>query len=498
LRKETLTTTLLSPTIFTVRAMNMSKVYIAAAAMFCVIIFFGLVLVPLANADWSMYRSDPSRTGAGTGSPVLTPNLLWKTNIPSTSVKVGNQTFESGRTFTTPVVVHGIIYVCSTSSVINGGFTYLQWLDAYAFNATNGAKIWDHKINFALLSMLYVSAPAVTDDMVYFGAGNGLVYALNAKNGNLEWSTNVNTIGQSSPVIVDRILYISGGNGFVYALNAANGEIMWKHQAGDNTAWSSPAVINGTLYIGSYDDNFYALSATTGKELWAYKTNDWIQNGPSVDNGVVYVPSRDGSVYALNATTGDRIWKFDTTPSDYVYQEQEGDPALPFSPAIDNGTIYITSELFIQNSNHGWTLVYALNALTGVKVWNYTITASDNYISPPIVVDGIIYLRCAFGLLALDAKNGAVVWSDDSEGYSSPSDPIVDNGVLFIGTGDGQICALGSTPPIYPPYNPALPHFRLASTEIIIALTVFVICAITVIILRRLRTLKNPKSLMNN
>ena len=208
--QETFTNSLLSPTISTVKAMNMSKVYFAAAAMICVIILFGLVLVPLANADWSMYRSGPSRTGVGTGGPVLTPNILWKTNVPSPSVKVGTQTVEGERTFTTPVVVHGIIYACSTASVTTSsvGMTFIvgTWLDAYAFNATNGAEIWDHKISDGRTGVSAVSVPAVSGNMVYFGANNGNVYALNAQNSrsHLRWSTNVTAIGQSSPVMVGR------------------------------------------------------------------------------------------------------------------------------------------------------------------------------------------------------------------------------------------------------------------------------------------------------
>ena len=482
--------------------MNMSKVYFAAAAMICVIILFGLVLVPLANADWSMYRSGPSRTGVGTGGPVLTPNILWKTNVPSPSVKVGTQTVEGERTFTTPVVVHGIIYACSTASVTTSsvGMTFIvgTWLDAYAFNATNGAEIWDHKISDGRTGVSAVSVPAVSGNMVYFGANNGNVYALNAQNGDLRWSTNVTAIGQSSPVIVEGILYIGGYNGVVYALNADNGETIWKQTAGTNVAWSSPAVVNGVVYLGSGNGYFYALNAKNGDQLWKCNTNGWVAPSATVDNGVVYAPSVDDNIYALNATNGDLIWKFDTLPPDYVSQEQYGVVAFPFPVACDNGMVYVTSDLIIPRLDRGQTLAYAVNATTGILIWNFTVTASSNSMSPPAVADGIFYMNIYNGLLALDAENGAIIWNYTTTIAPWSSDPIVDNGAIFVGSSSGQVWALGSTPPVYPPYNPALPPFQAASSGIIIALTVFVICAITVIILRRLRTLKNPKSLMNN
>ena len=37
-----------------------------------------------------------------------------------------------------------------------------------------------------------------------------------------------------------------------------------------------------------------------------------MQSSPAVANGVVYVGSSDGNLYALNASTGARLWNFDT------------------------------------------------------------------------------------------------------------------------------------------------------------------------------------------
>ena len=65
-------------------------------------------------------------------------------------------------------------------------------------------------------------------------------------------------------------------------------------------------------------------------------------------NNVVYVGNECGRVYALNATTGAKIWDYDTG---YIIES---------SPAVANDVIYI-------GSNDG--KLYALNAVTGVKIW---------------------------------------------------------------------------------------------------------------------------------
>ena len=55
----------------------MNRLRVVAVAV-CMIFLFSLVLIPFANADWIMFRSDPSHSGVGTGNPTLTPTLLWK------------------------------------------------------------------------------------------------------------------------------------------------------------------------------------------------------------------------------------------------------------------------------------------------------------------------------------------------------------------------------------------------------------------------------------
>ena len=52
------------------------------------------------------------------------------------------------------------------------------------------------------------------------------------------------------------------------------------------------------------------------------------------------------------------------------------------SPAVANGVVYVGSGM---DGN-----VYALNATTGVKLWNYT-TGSEVY-SSPAVVNGVVYV----------------------------------------------------------------------------------------------------------
>jgi hypothetical protein len=49
-----------------------------ATVVFCIIAVSSLVLIPFVSADWVMFRSDPSHSGAVTDNPALSPTLVWK------------------------------------------------------------------------------------------------------------------------------------------------------------------------------------------------------------------------------------------------------------------------------------------------------------------------------------------------------------------------------------------------------------------------------------
>jgi outer membrane protein assembly factor BamB len=78
--------------------------------------------------------------------------------------------------------------------------------------------------------------------------------------------------------------------------------------------------------------------------------------------------------------------------------------------------------------------VYALNAKTGAKLWSYS-TGSAVHGSSAAVANGVVYVGSDDGnVYALNAKTGAKLWSHAiSSGWSSPA---VANGMMYIGGGN--------------------------------------------------------------
>jgi outer membrane protein assembly factor BamB len=74
----------------------------------------------------------------------------------------------------------------------------------------------------------------------------------------------------SSPVIADGAVYFGSGDGNLYAVDATSGALRWAFHTGD-VVHASPAYAGGTLFFGSWDSLFYAVDAATGKEKWRFQ-----------------------------------------------------------------------------------------------------------------------------------------------------------------------------------------------------------------------------------
>ncbi len=414
-------------------------------AILLVLIF----LIPLVAIQSTPVRASSDQANSGLmASTVFTPKLLWKTNIGFPS-----NADNSSRKWSSPTVADGVVYVGATSAINFGLPVPLPnqppfnpnnvWSDFYAFNASNGAIIWDYRD-----SSLLIEGPfAVADGSVFFSAGSGLtgvnyVKALNAKNGALIW--NYTTGGKiSSPIVSNGIVYINKGSTIgstIHALNATNGNKIWE-APGSGTL---PVVRNGILYAGSMSDGpnakgefipsyaMNALNASNGKWLWNFTTGFWVST-PAVFEDAVFF-SADSNIYALNAITGDKIWNYTTPHTPRTDGIGDSFTTEFKSPTVSHGIVYISSV-------RAGTLL-ALKASNGAQLWNYTHAVGN----PPTVANGIIYLGINGYLCALNAYNGNKIWESNlsaNELSIIPSkSPAVDENAMYFSFGSMVFSAI--------------------------------------------------------
>ena len=83
----------------------------------------------------------------------------------------------------------------------------------YAFNAKTGALIWKHNASGGISG----SSPTVSGDIVYIGAEDNILYALEKSSGTLVWSFKADNTINSSPMVSDGFLYLASSDSTVYA-----------------------------------------------------------------------------------------------------------------------------------------------------------------------------------------------------------------------------------------------------------------------------------------
>jgi outer membrane protein assembly factor BamB len=236
----------------------------------------------------------------------------------------------------------------------------------------------------------------------------------------LLWKTQVPGGSGIYPVVLNEVVF-SYRDYNVYglsltALNVTNGDIIWQTRYFETG--SAPSDINNIIYtqkVGS----LIAWNAKDGTEIW--NINFECVAPPVVVNGVVYAVE-GGAVVALKATDGTKIWN-DTYSGGSAY----------LSPAVANGIAYVGS-----GSNH---TVYALDALDGKLLWEYT--TNDEVNTSPAVANGIVYVGSDdYNLYALNAKTGEKIWSYKTGG--KVGSPVVKYGVVYVCSDDHKVYAINA------------------------------------------------------
>jgi outer membrane protein assembly factor BamB len=184
------------------------------------------------------------------------------------------------------------------------------------------------------------------------------------------------------------------------------------------TVYSSPIVGDGNIYFVTSFEWYpqgivYCLNASTGTQIWNYTAIQGHAYSLAISEGYVYATSTYGNVYAFDASAGAKKWNYTTEDS-------------VTSPIFGDGVVYVGSGRTIPRfgdirgvkSN-----VLALDALTGEKIWNYTIERPKGFI---FVDKGVIYVASAGGFgKSIDNEIYSTIYALETKTVTSPTLTIV-------------------------------------------------------------------------
>ena len=370
--------------------------------------------------------------------PMFHHDLALSGVSPSTAPNTNNTLWiydTRSSVLSSPAIVDGILYIGAMDGRL------------YALDADTGALIWFYQTGGAIYS-----SPAVEYDKVYFLSTDGKIYALDADTGAFIWSTAIGpgSLDWSSPAVHGGRVFIAGSR-WVHSLNANTGAFIWSTNVGGQS--NGPiAVVNGKVYSGTHNfDNLsptlVALDELTGGIIWTYDYHLWHggvvafinSNGAAVADGdgdgdlevyfgVVTWTGSGPQAICLDEATGAEVWT------------QNINGWSTSTPAVHNGVVFIGSD------DHN---LYALNAGTGAVVWTYTTGAA--IWAAPAVADGKVFVGSLDHIFyALNEVTGSLIWSYDTSLSRLIGSPAVADGKVFVGNENGKVYAFGQ--PYIPVY----------------------------------------------
>lgn len=266
----------------------------------------------------------------------------------------GGSSLTAGKVYGVPTIANGVVYIGAFDGKV------------HAIDATTGVEKWEQDIKSPI-----VGGVAVGDGAVFTGSTHGTLYAIDAGSGIKKWQFPADdTVGKiwTTPAVAGGIVYFGSLDHKVYAVDATTGNLEWSFQTGGAIV-AEPLIVDGVVYFGSFDSKFYALDAKTGQPRWSepFQASNWFWGKALYSNGVIYAGSLDKNVYALNASDGARIWDAGT-----------GGP-VRVTPVISAGVLVVASDdnkVYWLDPQDGRTLVTPLS-LEGTRVQS-SLAASDS------------------------------------------------------------------------------------------------------------------------
>ena len=314
------------------------------------------------------------------------------------------------------------------------------------------------------------------DGKVFPGSFEDLQMAIDAKTGDVLWTTRTKTPMIFSGAYSDG-KFIRGGtdDNTMYCFNATNGDILWTYSPGTDGYFTiGCAIAYGMVYEPNKDGSIYAIDVDTGERVWSYQGPGTMlfPGMPTVGEGKVYVTSGQDATFGahptasefvcLDAYTGDVIWKLAVeafAPRESVAIAYGMMFMIPgdVTTAVDSysGSEYATKGQVwafsddLSQINGSWSMFRSdaerssignLGPANLTMGWKYTTDGA--VMSSPSVVDGVLYVGSQDkNVYAVNAWSGSLIWKFETEGTIESSPAVVD-GKVFIGSDDGYIYCL--------------------------------------------------------
>ena len=317
------------------------------------------------------------------------------------------------RTFTLPKGIVLFFLIAFAVIVVNAG---------YVRDATQVALSQPLTIRWRFDSNLTLNlTPAFDDERIYLPLAGGTIVSLNARDGQLNWRSEVGGELSASPVADDRGVYAASeigpeGNASEAGARRANGTLRSLGREGGVTQWmrtlamplrGSLTIAGNKLLAGGGDGRFYAFDRSSGEILWTLGYGGRFNCHPVAVNGRVYAGNDDGNLLAVEEATGKLLWRYRTKG------------AVRGPVAVRNDTVYFGS---------GDGYLYAVSSADGRLLWRKRTGAGVEAVA---LVDNALLVASLDNFVYRFSLNGRRAWKRQLPGRISAQPLTAEDGALF-------------------------------------------------------------------
>ncbi len=216
-------------------------------------------------------------------------------------------------------VEQGVVYALATILNSPSPFTII-----YALDASTGTSKWrypadSHTQQNASLIGADANAVYLTSSTDQNPFRTNLALALKASNGSVLWRYQLTTQSHSfgTSALNNGMVYLGADDGNLYALDASDGKQRWQTKAG-NSFISISLIDDRNIYVSLLQEGLAVFDSSSGSMRWHYQSTSSVQ-AVAVQNGLLYAVTFASSfssgahnyAIAFNIADGTIFWKYD-------------------------------------------------------------------------------------------------------------------------------------------------------------------------------------------
>lgn len=266
--------------------------------------------------------------------------------------------------------------------------------------------------------------PILTDKLIVAANSIDGVVAYDRERGSVRWRLDIRDGVEGGGYLTEDVLYFGAGDGQLYAVGIEDGHILWTYPL-KAEGLARPLVHNGTLYVLGGNNVAHALDAKTGKLNWIYNRREAgtlsVRGGsqPAISGDLVLIGFSDGSLVGLNRSSGALVWETNLNRNKRFRD-------VDATPVIDGNTAFVSS--------YDGAL-YAVGTNDGRIQWSLEDGGYDE-----VLLQGstLFYSSSNGKTMAIDKGSGKVKWSQDNPKGIATS-PVLYKGTLLVGEMDGDL-----------------------------------------------------------